>query len=172
MNNPENGKEFLMRARVAGAVFSLFVLSVLVTLANAKVTITLDFSKGDLEYPNGFQLTDQYMDQGILFVGGAQENIVVSGMVYNPHVAFLQTVSEVTVVIVDQNDHPQTHSLVAYDTDGVLIDKHLHHAQYTESGEGSIFTLRLKYSDGISEIFTTAEPPGAQLVRSISYTLK
>jgi hypothetical protein len=88
-----------------------------------KVTITLDFSKGDLDYPYGFQLTDQYEDQGILFIGGSQENVVVSGYLDNPHIAFLKPVREVIVVLEDSNFNPQTHTLLAYDISGQLIDQ-------------------------------------------------
>jgi hypothetical protein len=136
-----------------------------------KVTLTLDFSQS-LAYPDLFQLTDQYEDQGILFIGGAQENGVVSGAVYNPHIAFLQPVREVIVVIEDHNLNSQTHTLLAYDTSGHLIDKQQKDATFTESGEGGVFTLSIKYPHGISEINTEGQPPGAERLVCITFTQK
>ena len=134
-----------------------------------KVTVTLDFSQS-LAYPDLSQLTDQYEDEGILFIGVTQENVIVSGAVYNPHIVFLQPVREVSLVMEDYNLHAQTHTLLAYDTSGQLIDKQRKDATFTESAEGEVFTLRLKYPQGISEINTEAEPPGAERLVRITYT--
>jgi hypothetical protein len=158
--------------KCAGWAIFVLALSLPAPCFADKVTITLDFSQGDLAYPDGFQLTDQYEDQGILFIGGAQENVVVSGALFNPHIAFLQPVGEVAVVIVDHNLNPQTHTLLAYGTSGQLIDKHQKDATFTESGVDSVFTLSIKYPHGISEINTEADPPGAERLVYITFTRK
>ena len=146
--------------------------------AYTTTTTTLDLTPGTVPLATGTIVTNEYVNSdGLRFLNGsppqAAYNYIQDNSFWN--LATLKftwrPVRQVTLGFRDQNGNVQTHTLTAYNRDGVKVGS----ASYRDgpSGNGGAFTLRITTSyarsQAISYVVQTVNPAGAELLTRISY---
>ncbi|MCK9352225.1 MAG: hypothetical protein M0P76_05570 [Candidatus Pacebacteria bacterium] len=129
--------------------------------------MTVSFAPGNPF--EGLNITNQYQSYGINFLDG---NIVQGGRFYNPaKFDFMDnsTVCEVTIVLKDWNDHTQSHSLLAYDKYGRILDKAIVREDGLDPMPAMPMILTVKHPR-ISSVAVVNEPQGATELLSITYS--
>jgi len=161
-------------------MLAVCVLSMLPVVSNAAL-IEVVFEPEVADLPHLFQITDEFIDQGILFSTDAsdlegdflsletQENMIQSGMMTNMfRVDFVtdMPVISATVTFRDYNTNPQMHSLFAFDALGFRVDMD---SFFDEGFFEDTFSLTVIFDQGISSLLAYEQPFGAQQLVSITY---
>jgi hypothetical protein len=153
-------------------VLAVIMLVAAPHLVLANSTVTVNFS--GLNYPEFYQITSEFSDQGIVFysfgIFAPAQNIVRitgdgTGELTNPGgILFLTPVKKVTVTLEDRNLNPQTYCIYAYDSSGELLDS----ACSPDRGVFQTITLDVK-DKGIVFLEFSTSPPGASVLRTITF---
>lgn len=145
--------------------------------AYTTTTTTLDLTPGTVPLATGTIVTNEFVQSyGLRFLGGsppqAAYNYIQDNSFWNLNqVKFTwRPVRQVTLSFRDQNGNTETHTLTAYNRDGVVVGS----ASYTDGARGGgAFTLRIttsyRRSQAISYVVETNLPAGAELLTRISY---
>ena len=140
-------------------------------------TTTLDLTPGTVPLPTGTIVTNQFVDSyGLRFIGGAPPqasyNYIQDNAFWNLNTLKFtwRPVRQVTLSFRDSNGVQETHTLTAYNRDGVQVGS----ASYTDKGVvGDNFTLRIttsyRKSQAISYVVESNVPPAAELLTRVSY---
>lgn len=145
--------------------------------AYTNTTTTLDLTPGTVPLPTGTIVTNEFVNSyGLRFIGGsppqAAYNYIQDNAFWNLNeLKFTwRPVRQVTLSFQDSNGLHETHTLTAYNRNGVKVGS----ASYTESPQGGdAFTLRIttsyRKSQAISYVVESNVPAAAELLTRVSY---
>ena len=145
--------------------------------AYTTTTTTLDLTPGTVPLPTGTIVTNQFVDSyGLRFIGGAPPqasyNYIQDNAFWNLNTLKFtwRPVRQVTLSFRDSNGVQETHTLTAYNRNGVKVGS----ASYTETPGGSaefmlLITTSYRKSQAISYVVESNVPPAAELLTRVSY---
>jgi hypothetical protein len=188
-----------MSKRLASLLAVCFIFSTEATtalaqaqfLCRAATTNFVNFPAGQLPFPDGTNITNEFSRQGLVFSNddsdlpiqyqhsnGAQENFIQDGMFFNLFRVQFTTqrapVFSVSVTLVDHGGAPQTHVLTAFSNSGEVLDE----AFFTEDMQPGFttfpdeFTLTVSSCAGIAFVVAIEQPLSAERLERITFSTK